>query len=142
MPCHPHSVFTPLKLQSLFRLCWVFMGAPAFLWLRQAVAPLRCSAGLLAAVASPVAEHKLQGRWTQWLWPLGSRAQAQYLRPMGLAAPQQCGIFPGQGSNQCPLHCRVDSQSLNHQEVLRPQSYFREYYGLKCVLPQILKLKS
>ena len=26
-----------------------------------------------------------------------------------------CGIFPNQGSNWCPLHCKVDSQPLYHQ---------------------------
>ena len=27
----------------------------------------------------------------------------------GLSYPSACGIFPEQGSNLCPLHCKVDS---------------------------------
>ena len=27
----------------------------------------------------------------------------------GLSCPVACGIFPGQGSNLCPLHCKEDS---------------------------------
>ena len=29
-----------------------------------------------------------------------------------------CGIFPDQGSNLCPLHCKADFYPLLHQEVL------------------------
>ena len=48
---------------------------------------------------------------TQQLWCLGSTepwtsvAEAQ----MGLVAPLQVGQFPAQGSNLCPLHCKMGS---------------------------------
>ena len=32
----------------------------------------------------------------------------------GLSCPEACGTFLDQGSNQCPLHCKVDSQPLDH----------------------------
>ena len=35
----------------------------------------------------------------------------------GLSCSTTCGIFPDQGSNPCPLHCKVDSQPPDHQEV-------------------------
>ena len=33
----------------------------------------------------------------------------------GLSCSVACGIFPGQGSNPCPLHWQADSQPLRHQ---------------------------
>ena len=27
----------------------------------------------------------------------------------GLSRPKVCGIFPGQGLNRCPLHCKAES---------------------------------
>ena len=33
----------------------------------------------------------------------------------GLSCSEACGIFPDQGLNWCPLHCKVDSQPLDHQ---------------------------
>ena len=33
----------------------------------------------------------------------------------GLSCSAACGIFPGQGSNPCPLHWQADSQPLRHQ---------------------------
>ena len=54
--------------------------------------------------------------WTQWLRFSGSRAQTLELWCMGrLSCPEACGIFLDQGSNQCPLHCKVDSQPRDHQ---------------------------
>ena len=52
--------------------------------------------GLLAAVASLVADHGLQG------------ARAQQC-DHGVRCPTACGIFRDQGSNPCPLHWRVDA---------------------------------
>ena len=39
-----------------------------------------------------------------------------------LSCSVACGIFPYQGSNPCPLHCRVDSYPLYYQ---RSPSFFR-----------------
>ena len=45
--------------------------------------------------------------WAQSLWFLGSGAQTQ--RAHKLSCPKACGIFPGQGSNLCPLPWQADS---------------------------------
>ena len=46
---------------------------------------------LLIAVASLIAEYRLQGTWAQYLRLPGSRAQAQSLWHMGLLAPRHVG---------------------------------------------------
>ena len=51
----------------------------------------------LLVVASPVAEHRLQGMW------------ASVIVARGLTCPVACEIFPDQGSNPCPLHWQADS---------------------------------
>ena len=40
----------------------------------------------------------------QELWHMGSVVVVQELN-----CSSTCGIFPGQGLNQCPLHCKADS---------------------------------
>ena len=52
----------------------------------------------------------------QFLWRVGSGAAAQGLQSMGslVVAPRVSyseagGIFPDQGSNLCPLHCKAES---------------------------------
>ena len=47
--------------------------------------------GLLIVVASVVVEHGLQARGLQYLWLIGSRAQAQQLWFTGLVAPRHVG---------------------------------------------------
>ena len=51
-----------------------------------------CGARALGLSDSGAAAHRLQGA--------GSVVAAH-----GLRCPEVCGIFPDQGSNQCPLHC-------------------------------------
>ena len=73
--------------------------------------------------------------WWLLLWNTGPRAHGlQELQHVGLvvAAPRlwragsvvgvhglscstECGVFPDQGLNQCLLHCKVDSQPVDHQ---------------------------
>ena len=80
-----------------FWLCWVFVAA----WLFSACREwglLSCSVQVLVAVASIVAEHRLQGfsrcsMWPQQLWFPGSRAQAQQLWHMDLVAPWHVGSY-------------------------------------------------
>ena len=60
--------------------------------------------GLLAAVASLVAEHRLQARGLQQLCHAGSVVVVHRL-----SCAEACGIFPDQGSNPCPLHWQADS---------------------------------
>ena len=58
--------------------------------------------GLFIAVASPVAEHELQG------------ARALVVVTHGLSCSTARGIFLDQGSNLHPLHWQADSQPLDH----------------------------
>ena len=68
-----------------------------FLWLQRAEATLVVVHWLLVAVASLVVGHRLSGGW------------ASVGVAHGLSCPAVCGIFPGQGSNLCPLHWQADS---------------------------------
>ena len=52
---------------------------------------------LLIAVTSVAAEHRLWSALASVLWLLGCSAQAQWLRSVGLAAPQHVGSFPARG---------------------------------------------
>ena len=57
------------------------------------------------------------GAWTSvvvacWLQSVGSVVVEQRL-----SCPAACGIFPDQGLNQCPLHCKMDSELLGHQGI-------------------------
>ena len=79
--------------------------------------------GLLTVVAPVVVGHRLCGSWAQQLQLPGSRTQAQWLRCMGLAAPQH-----GQGFNLHLLHWHEDSLIFSHQGS--PQSCFRFQYAI------------
>ena len=45
----------------------------------------------------------------------GSRHAGSAVVAHGPSCSAACGIFPGQGSNPCPLHQQADSQPLRHQ---------------------------
>ena len=49
------------------------------------------------------------------LWSTGSRHAGSVVVAHGPSWSVACGIFPDQGSNQCPLHWQADSQPLRHQ---------------------------
>ena len=49
----------------------------------------------------------------QQLWCLGSKVVA-----LGFGWSSACGILPDQELNQCPQHCKEDSQPLDHQGSL------------------------
>ena len=53
--------------------------------------------------------------WAHWLWLAGPRAWAPCCVTPGLSCSTACGIFPGQGSNLCPLCVQVNSYPLSHQ---------------------------
>ena len=59
--------------------------------------------GLLIAVVSLVAEHRLQGKW------------ASVVLVHRLSCSEAFGIFLVQGLNLCPLHWLVNSYPLHHQ---------------------------
>ena len=45
----------------------------------------------------------------------GSRRAGSVVVAHGPSCSAECGIFPDQGSNPCPLHGQADSQPLRHQ---------------------------
>ena len=47
-------------------------------------------------------------KWLLLLWSKGSRVQASVFELPRFSCSAACGIFPDQGSNQCPLHCKAD----------------------------------
>ena len=67
--------------------------------------------GLLIAVASLVAEHRLQARGLQQLWLMGSRAQAQQLWRMGLVALRHVASSWTKARTHVPC---IGRQILNH----------------------------
>ena len=90
-----------------FWLCWVFIAAPAFLWLPQAGgSSLVVVAGfslwcLLLSWSRDSRAYRLRQ-----LWHVGSGVAAPGLQSTdsavvvhGLSCPMACGIFPRQGSN-------------------------------------------
>ena len=79
--------------------CWVFLAAH----------------GLSLVAMQSFSPHGFCGCRAQTR-VVGSVVAAQGLQSTGLivvayrlSCSEICGIFPDQGSNQCPLHCKVDS---------------------------------
>ena len=48
-------------------------------------------------------------QWLRFLQSMASRARASVTVAHGLNHPSACGISLDQGSNWCPLHCKLDS---------------------------------
>ena len=83
----------------IFGCAWSLLLCAGFLQLEQASGGLLfiVVCGLLLMVASLIAEHRLQS------------ARTSVVVGHGLSCFMAYGIFPDQGSNQCPLNCKVDS---------------------------------
>ena len=123
----------PSTLKSPYSVaCWFFLMYYLFLAVlgfRMGFSPaaaregcsLLCRAGLLCWLLLFRAQA------------LGTLASASW--HMGLAALQHVEIFPGEGSNPCPLHWQAGSSPLDHQgnlSVLYSQPSF--YADLMCGL--------
>ena len=63
---------------------------------------------LLLLVVSLVSEHKLQAFGLQYLQLMGLAVVVHRL-----GCSEACGMFPDQGSNPYPLHCKMGSLSLS-----------------------------
>ena len=101
--------------------------------------------GLLVAVASLVAERRLEGVWasvaaahgpgscdsTPRLQSTGSVVVAH-----GLSCLVACGIFLDQGLNPCLLHWQADSEPLNHKGS--PTNSFWLYLIACCWLEALM----
>ena len=110
-----------------------------FIYLFLAVLGLRCRSGfslvaagrscslvavhrLLIAVASPVAENRLQGVRASVVVPPGLQSTGSTLGVCGLSCPKACGSFWDQGSNSCVFALAGGFLSLRYQGP--PQAYF------------------
>ena len=105
-----HKYFLPVCHLSLINfiylfiwLCWVFVSVRGLSLVAASGghSSSRC-AGLSLSRPLP-----LQGT--------GSRRAGSVAVAHGPSCSVACGIFPGQGSNPCPLHWQADSQPLRHQ---------------------------
>ena len=115
-------IFAKKKNNLVIWLCWVFVAAWAFLWLRSAGAALQlqCEAPRCGGFARWVA--RLQGTRAVVAERVGSAVAAAGLQSTGsvvvvhgLSCFVACGIFPNQESNPCLLHWQEDSLPLSHQ---------------------------
>ena len=61
----------------------------------------------------------------------GSRRAGSVVVAHGPSCSAACGIFPGHGSNPCPLHWQADSQPLCHQGS---PSFATFKYSHKCLV--------
>ena len=90
-----------------------------FIYLFMAVLGLRFCVRAFSSVASG-GHSSLRCVGLSLLWPLllrstGSRRAGSVIVAHGPSCSAARGIFPGQGSNLCPLHWEADSQPLRHQ---------------------------
>ena len=114
--------FTPLLLVVLGLRC--FEGFSLVAESRDCSLVVVC--GLLTAVASLVAEHRLQSAQASvvaahGLSSCGSRALEHRLSSCGhrLICSTACGIFPDQVSNLCLLHWQAESSTLSQQYTFK-----------------------
>ena len=106
--CQYHTVLTTVVFFFLILfiylcLCWVFVSVRG-----------------LSLVAASGGHSSPRCAGLSLLWPLllrstGSRRAGSAIVAHGPSHSAACGIFPGQGSNPCPLHWQADSQPLRHQ---------------------------
>ena len=116
----PYST-QPEPLLSFPALDQVSLGAPSLLLLKSFIYFLFLAALDLCCCAQAFSSCLEQGLHSSccvqasWCggfsccraWVLGTRVSV--LTARGLSCPVACGIFPDQGSNQHPLHCKADS---------------------------------
>ena len=95
---------------------WLFfteMGlhcyAQGFLKWQPSEATLVVGWGLLIAVASLVAEHRLSGVWASAVAAPRFQRTGSVVVGHRLSCSMACGIFPVQGLNLCLLHWQADS---------------------------------
>ena len=70
---------------------------------------------LLRSMGSRLMGFSSCSTWAQQLF-MDFKALARVVASQGLRCPEAHGIFPDQGLNQCPLHCKGDSYTLDHRE--------------------------
>lgn len=126
---YPHSKVHLQKYSFCFLYLIVFgcagtsLPCAGFLYLPGAGSPPHCSE---RASQCGARSYRVRGfsSSARALSPCGSRAPEHKLRD--LVAPQH-GVLPDQGQNRCPMHCKMDSQSLDHQGTLQKHSFKRHF---------------
>ena len=84
-------------------MCWVFVSV-------RRLSPVAASGGHSSLRCTGLSLSR-----PLLLWSTGSRRTGPAIVAHRPSCSAACGIFPDQGSNQCPLHWRADSQPLCHQ---------------------------
>ena len=130
---YPHKQAQLISFLINPLLIWIFLSSPSCFFffifgysgsslLRACFLQLQQAYSFLVAVASLVAEHRLQAHGFQQLQHLASVVAAQALQSTGsvvvahgLSCSMSCGISLDQGWNPCPLHWQADSYPLYHQ---------------------------
>ena len=106
-----------------FLLCWILVAARGIFCCGAWASLQLWRAGFLSLVVA----RRLQSAWAQQLWHVG------------LDAMQHVGFqFPNQVSNPHPLHLKVDSLPLHHQEnpltgISNPLTYLKLFLSFKFI---------
>ena len=112
-----HFMYSSLFKKKLFYFIYLFLAALGLHCCARAFSSCGEQGLLFIEVHGLlIVEHGLQARGLQQLQHTGSVAVAPGLQSAGsvvvaheLSCSMECGIFPDQGSNPCPLHWQVDS---------------------------------
>ena len=99
--CAGYSIFVYFKKFIYFKLFLAVLG----LYCCVRAFSICCQWGLLSTCDAWASHCRA--------WALGARRLSSC--PHGLSCSVACWILPVQGSNQCPLHCKVNFQPLDHQ---------------------------
>ena len=97
------SDFNFICLFIYFWLCWVFVSV-------RGLSLVAASGGHSSSRCAGLSLSR-----PLLLRSTGSRCAGSVIVAHGPSRSAACGIFPGQGSNPCPLHWQADSQPLRHQ---------------------------
>ena len=107
----------PISFRIFHSLLWSTQSkAFNYRWFFFYVFIFGCAGSLMLHKSSLVGGYSVHcsvwaSHWGGFSWcrapALG--AQASEAVALKLSCPVACGIFPDQGSNPCPLHCKVDS---------------------------------
>ena len=93
-----------------FCLCWILV---AVCWLSLCVTSggysLVVMQELLDGVTSLLVKYKLWTTRASVVVARGLQSAGSIVVAHGFSSSAACGIFPDQASNQCLLHCKVDS---------------------------------
>ena len=107
LPFHPLLFFGFFIFDFyLFTYCW-----PCWVSLAAHGLSLTVASGgySLVAVASPVAEHRLEGAQASVVAAPGLQSVGSVVVALGLSSFEECGILMDQGSNPGPFLWQVDS---------------------------------